>query len=109
MPKNSNTDTKPQCVQTDVIGSFPFIKFKENNEYRFGMDFNFFKGIPSDIMFYPISESNNGLITFIGNGYGILKEHKEKLGLSGEYGNGSIYVYASDIPHLLDWCRSNFL
>ena len=95
--------------QGDVIGSLPFIQFAEDNEYRFCKDFGFWKNIPSDVKFYPTEESNNELITFIGDGYGIQEHHKVKFGLSGKYGSGSISVYTSDIPHLLEWCRANFL
>lgn len=95
--------------QGDTIGILPFIKFAENNEYRFCMDFRFFKNVPSNVKFYPVEEINNGLMTFIGDGYGIQQHHKEKFGLSGEYGSGSISIYTFDIPHLLDWCRKNLL
>ena len=100
---------KDKLPQGDLIGSIPFIQFAEDNEYRFCLDFSFTRNIPSHVRFYPFEEFGNGLITFIGDGYGILAEHSLKYGLVGQYGNGSILVYQDDIPHLLDWCRANFL
>lgn len=102
---NTTLLSSPNCSNTDVTGSLPFVRFASNNEYRFGQDFRFFKGIPSDVEFYPVEESDNGLITFIGDGYGILPKYK----LAGKYGNGAIFVFKADIKHLVEWCRANFL
>ena len=39
---------------------------------------------------------------------GILKNNKWNL--SGEYGNGAIYVSTKDLPDdIVEWCRANFL
>jgi hypothetical protein len=94
--------------EKDIIGSLQYVRFAEDNEYRFSMDHGFYKNVPSDINFYPVAETGNGLIEFVGNGYGMSEEYKRK-GLSGEYGNGSIHVFNADIPHLVDWCRQNYI
>jgi hypothetical protein len=88
----------------------PYIQFEEGNEYQFGMDFGFWQNIPSDVRFYPVGIfNNNERVQFIGIGYGILEEHKEKFGLIGDYGNGFISVSASQIPHLMDEVKSKLL
>ena len=85
---------------------FPYILFSEDNEYTYGMDFKILTGIPHNVKFYPIAETDN-CIEFIGDGFGILQEYKSKI--EGEYGNGSIDVSKKDIPHLIEWCRNNFI
>jgi hypothetical protein len=88
----------------------PYIQFEEGNEYQFGMDFGFWQNIPSDVRFYPVGIfNNNERVQFIGIGYGILEEHKEKFGLIGDYGNGFISVSASQIPHLMEEVKSKLL
>ena len=88
----------------------PYIQFEEDNEYQFGMDFSFWQNIPSDVRFYPVGIiNNNQRVQFIGIGFGILEEHKEKFGLIGDYGNGCIYVSASQIPHLMEEVKSKLL
>jgi hypothetical protein len=88
----------------------PYIQFEEGNEYQFGMDFGFWQNIPSNVRFYPVRIfNNNERVQFIGIGYGILEEHKEKFGLIGDYGNGFISVSASQIPHLMEEVKSKLL
>lgn len=82
----------------------PYIMFEPNNAYRFGQDMGFGQNVPSDVKFHPMREVG-ATIEFIGHGYGA----SERRGVAGNYGNGAIYVYASDIPHLLDWCRKNYI
>jgi hypothetical protein len=85
---------------------FPYILFSDINQYRYLMDFSVFVVVPDNVKFYPISETEN-YIEFIGDGYGVSEEYKSKI--EGEYGNGSIDVFKKDIPHLIEWCRNNFL
>ena len=88
----------------------PYIQFEKDNEYKFIMDFGFWKSIPSDVRFYPVDIiNNNARVLFIGIGFGILEEHKEKFGLIGDYGNGYISVSASQIPHLMEEVKSKLL
>lgn len=86
----------------------PYIQFEEDNTYNFRMDFGFWQNIPDDVRFYPF-EITKCSVKFIGIGYGILKEHKEKFGLIGEYGNGCIFVSTSEIPHLMEEVKSKLL
>ena len=88
----------------DEIHSMSYIKFDENNEYRYFQDFSWWKGAPSDVMFYPVAETPNSIV-FVGDGYGIQDKHK----MPGKYGNGSIFIFKDSIPHLLEWCRNNML
>lgn len=83
----------------DVIETKSFVHFAEGNKYRFWQDYSNWEGIPSSIDFYPVKEVN-GSIVFIGDGYGILPQHK----LVGKYGSGAIYVFKSQIPHLIELC-----
>lgn len=96
-------------IKSDLIPylSLPFIVFEENNTFRYQKDFGYWQNVPSDVRFYPVKEVNN-MIEFVGNGYGLTKEY-QKYGLFGQYGSGSIAVLISDIPHLVDFCRSNYL
>jgi hypothetical protein len=103
------TRQKHEFPEGDVIGSIPHIRFPENNEYRFLMDYGIFRNVPPNINFYPVHETGNGLMTFIGDGYGVRDEYTKKFGIAGNYGSGSISIYVDDIPHLLEWCRKNFL
>lgn len=89
----------------ETIKQHNSIRFDKDNEYIYGQDFRFLKGVPSDIDFYPLEETRNGLIIFIGDKHGIRPEHN----LAGEYGNGAIDIRVTDIPHLIDWCRNNVL
>jgi hypothetical protein len=98
-------NVKPLLQQHNVTGSLPFVRFSSDNEIRFGQDHSFWKGLPDDIQFYPIEETQNGLMVFVGDGYGILPKHK----VAGKYGNGAVYVFKDDIPDLVEWCRANFL
>jgi hypothetical protein len=52
-----------QKSDTTSVG-LPFIKFAEDNEYRFYQDFRFWKNVPSNVNFYPIEESKNGLMEY---------------------------------------------
>lgn len=92
-----------------TTGYLPYVRFNEDNEIRFGQDSCFWKCIPDNINFYPIEETQNGLIVFIGDGHGILKSHREKYNIHGSYGNGAIYVFKDDILDIVDWCKKNFL
>lgn len=85
----------------------PFVVFEENNTFRYQKDFGYWQNVPSDVKFYAVKEINN-MIEFVGNGYGLTKDY-QKYGLFGKYGSGSIAVLISDIPHLVDFCRDNFL
>lgn len=91
---------------THVTGSLPFVRFASGNKIRFFMDHGLWEGLPDDIQFYPIDELDNGLIGFIGDGYGVLKG---KHSIAGKYGSGSIYIPKDQIPELVEWCRANFL
>jgi hypothetical protein len=88
----------------------PYIQFEKDNTYKFGMDFGFYQNIPDDVRFYPIAIGSNNFVQFIGVGYGILEHiYKEKFGLVGEYGNGCIFVSATQIPHLMEDVKSKLL
>jgi hypothetical protein len=90
-----------------ITGSLPFVMFPDDNKIRFWQDFSKWEGIPPDRNFYPIEERNCSII-FIADGCGVLKNNKWNL--SGEYGNGAIYVSVQDLPSdIVEWCRSNFL
>lgn len=87
----------------------PYVQFEKDNTYGFGMDFGFYQNIPDNVRFYPIDIFKNERVRFIGIGYGILEEHKQKFGLVGEYGNGCIFVSISEIPHLMEEIKSKLL
>lgn len=92
--------------QVAITENLPFVRFSNNNEIRFGQDFRFWKGLPEDVDFFPIEETANELMMFVGDGYGILPEHK----ITGRYGSGAIYVFKCDMSdELIEWCRENFL
>lgn len=95
--------------QGEIIEKLPSIQFSEDNTYRFCKDFGFFRNVPSNVKFYPVEVTNNGLITFIGDGYGVSKTHTDKHGIVGKYGNGNISIFTEDIPHLVEWCTENSL
>jgi hypothetical protein len=105
MQSDEIKNVQPLLQQHNVTGSLPFARFASNNEIRFGQDFRFWQGLPDDVNFYPIEETQNGYIVFVGDGYGIRSEHK----LAGKYGNGAVFVVKDDIPDLVEWCRANFL
>jgi len=88
----------------------PYIQFEKDNIYKFGMDFGFCQNIPDYIRFYPVKICSDESVQFIGIGYGILEHiYKEKFGLMGDYGNGCIFVPASQIPHLMEDVKSKLL
>lgn len=95
------------AANPDVTGCLPFVRFNPDNKYKFYQDFRWWEGIPDNVNFYPESEKKDSIV-FVGDRHGIMDKHKQK-GISGEYGNGSIFVYKEYIPHLLEWCRANFL
>jgi hypothetical protein len=89
-------------------GAIPYVEFKEGNNINFGQDFSFWNELPSDVRFYPKNEINNS-ICFVGDRYGITQK-ENKYGLSGEYGNGCVYVSVKDLPtDLVLFCRNNLL
>ena len=91
-------------MSKDEIRSMSYIKFAEDNEYKYFQDMRWWQNAPSDVMFYPVSDNPNSIV-FIGDGYGIQEKHC----LPGKYGNGAIFIYKDSIPHLLEWCRNNML
>ena len=113
--KETSIRLKKEKKESDYLKAFehnkgiPYIQFENDNTYKFGVDFGFCQNIPDDIRFYPIAIGSNTRVQFIGIGYGILKEHKEKFGLIGEYGNGCIFVSTSEIPHLMEEVKSKLL
>lgn len=87
-------------------GGIPYVEFKEGNGINFGQDFSWFDEVPSGVKFYPTKEVNEK-ICFIGDRHGI---HNNEYGLSGEYGNGAIYISVKDMPtDLVLFCRNNLL
>jgi hypothetical protein len=105
--KLSNEAQSPPLRKAVVTGSLPFVMFPDENKIRFWQDFSGWEGIPSDRRFYP-KEEINGSIVFIADRYGILKNNKWNL--SGEYGNGAIYVSTKELSDdIVEWCRANFL
>lgn len=112
--KETSVRLKKEKKESDYLKAFvhnidiPYIQFEENNTYKFGMDFGFWQNIPDDVRFYPVNIFNER-VQFIGIGYGILEEHKQKFGLIGEYGNGCIFVSISEIPHLMEEIKSKLL
>lgn len=103
-----STEVESPALRKGVVtGSLPFIMFPDENKIPFWQDFSGWEGIPSDRRFYP-KEEINGSIVFIADKYGILKNNKWNL--SGEYGNGAIYVSTKDLASdIVEWCRANFL
>lgn len=57
------------------------MKFKKNNKIMYGQDHHFFQGIPDGIEFEAVIIGS--LIELTGDGFG----------LTGNYGNGSIYIH----------------
>lgn len=100
-----NTQQEPALQQTDVIRSLLVVRFASGNQYRYFQDHAFWRGLPSDVDFYPVAETHNGAMIFVGDGYGVQSKH----GIAGKYGNGAVYVEIADIPHLVEQCRANFL
>lgn len=87
----------------------PFVRFYEYNGINFSLNEQMKKGsnIPDGVDLYPVEESDNGMIKFIGDQYGVSSEFDM---ISGQYGSGPIYVNKYDLPiSLLLWCRANFL
>lgn len=101
----ASSTQKEQPIVENVTESLQFVRFTSNNEIRFCQDHGFWKGLPDDIQFYPVEETPNGLMVFVGDGYGLLP----KYGVAGKYGNGAVYVFINDIPDIIDWCRANFI
>lgn len=65
--------------------------FQEDNKCNFYMDMWFWKGMPSDRIFYVKENSmlSPDLVELVAKGYG------EK----GDYGNGSIYIEKKLLPN----------
>lgn len=57
------------------------VRFPADNNVRFGMDFGFYEGAPSDRDFYAIKRAGD-FTELVAEGYGV----------KGSYGNGSIHV-----------------
>ena len=55
--------------------------FDEDNDFSWGMDFRFFRGIPSDVIF-TVRENSKESLTLIAPGYG----------MKDNYGCGAIHV-----------------
>jgi len=107
MNEDEIKNVKPLLQQHIVTGSLSFVMFPDENKIKFRQDHSGWEGIPSDRRFYP-KEETNGSIIFIADRYGILKNNKWNL--SGEYGNGAIYVSTKDLPvDIVGWCRANLL
>lgn len=63
--------------------------FSDKNAVQFHMDFSTWQHVPSDRIFYQDKEGpREGWVTLIADGYGA----------RNDYGNGSIFVRASDLP-----------
>lgn len=69
------------------------VKFRKNNKYKYGQDFDFFIGIPHGIEF-DVSKINNKKVRLIADGYGNLK-------CVGTYGNGALYTSIKNLPKKL--------
>lgn len=65
----------------------PSLQFPKENDIGFFMDFAFFRGIPSDRIFYVAGDAPHDSLNLIAPGYG----------LRGDYGNGSIFVSRKDV------------
>jgi hypothetical protein len=56
-----------------------------------------------------VSFLKNRSIEFIGDKHGVQQSHKQ-IGLTGTYGNGSIYVDIYQLPEeFVMWCENNLL
>jgi hypothetical protein len=66
----------------------PRMRFPEGNRIGFWMDFEYWKGIPSDRDFYIRGEAPHGDLDLVAEGYGVRES----------YGNGSIFVARKDVP-----------
>ena len=101
----SNELTKEKIDFT--LGSFDYLIFPEDNEYLFFQDHWYLQNIPSDVKFFVRSYDERS-ICFIGDGYGI--QIKNEYGLTGNYGNGAIYVYVKNLPeNISKWCSEHVL
>jgi len=74
-----------------------YIQFEPDNIVRFCLDHRLWENIPSEIKFYPTKIFQNGLVDFVGEGYG----SKEK------YGNGSIALFEKDLEPIMEWIKLN--
>ena len=98
-------EVSKDIITTEIVLSH--VTFPEENRIKFWQDFRGQEGLPSDKKFYPKEEVNTDII-FIADGYGITKNNC--YGLSGEYGNGAVYVACKDLPvDIVEWCRKKFL
>lgn len=61
--------------------------FHPGNEISFGMDFRWFCGVPSELVFFKKGEIGSSLIELVAIGYGV----------AGNYGNGSIVIKRDDL------------
>jgi len=71
-----------------TIGST--VTFPEGNEIRYFQDFQFLKGVPSNVEFTVVRPSNHDDYWLEADGYGNMEK-------PNSYGNGRICVYAKDI------------
>jgi len=70
---------KQWCIEFLPAGKR--VVFDEDNDFSWGMDFRFFRGIPSDVIF-TVRSNDKESITLIAPGYGE----------TGNYGCGAIHV-----------------
>ena len=66
-------------------------RFPEDNEVGYWMDWGFWRGLPSDRIFYHRGEVQHERSNLVADGYGA-KEN---------YGNGSIYINHDQLPRPL--------
>lgn len=78
--------------------------FDEKNGIFFGQDHSMWQNIPTNVEF-AVKHSNdelfltkNDTLKLIGDGYGMLDKYKLKYKMCGEYGNGGLSIYLSDLP-----------
>jgi hypothetical protein len=89
--------------------SYNFVRFPVDNDLKFFQDFSVNIPILPHINFYPVSFLKNRSIEFIGDKHGVQQSHKQ-IGLTGTYGNGSIYVDIDQLPEeFVMWCENNLL
>lgn len=106
----SNTEDSKDFIYGVDNNDNAYFRFPVDNNIKYLQDFSVLEGtIPPHIKFYPTDILSNGLITFIGDGYGILNHHRLN-GINGGYGCGAISIYSKSLPdEFVAWCKSNLL
>ena len=74
-----------------------YVQFEPENYLRFFVDHRLWMNIPSDVKFCPTKIFDNGLVDFVGEGYGS----------KNKYGSGSITLFQKDLEPIIEWIKLN--